>query len=113
EPTDMREAWTGLFDSFSRTPPLVGENLWAPLADVEETEDAWLIKAELPGVNSNDLEIEALTHGAVDHGRVEGGARGEGPRGLDALPTSALEATAASRPGVGTAPHGRRRTWSG
>ncbi|MGY1776723.1 Hsp20/alpha crystallin family protein [Geodermatophilus sp. SYSU D00804] len=31
---------------------------WSPLADVEETEDAWSVEIELPGVTRDDVDIE-------------------------------------------------------
>jgi HSP20 family protein len=31
---------------------------WLPLVDVEETEDAWMVEAELPGANPEDIDVE-------------------------------------------------------
>ena len=33
-------------------------HLWTPLSDIEETDDAWIVEAELPGVKSEDVDIE-------------------------------------------------------
>lgn len=32
--------------------------VWSPLVDVEETDDAWVVEAELPGVKRRDIEVE-------------------------------------------------------
>lgn len=34
------------------------EGAFTPLADVEETDDAWVADIELPGVNKDDIDIE-------------------------------------------------------
>jgi HSP20 family protein len=31
---------------------------WIPQADIEETEDAWIVEAELPGVKRKDVNVE-------------------------------------------------------
>jgi HSP20 family protein len=47
----------GYLDSWGRLPSLLGEG-FTPPADVEETDDAYVIEIELPGVNKDDVDIE-------------------------------------------------------
>jgi len=47
---------TRLLDGGGNLPALLGEG-FTPLADVEETDDAYVVELELPGVKKNDIEI--------------------------------------------------------
>ena len=40
--------------------PLGGTNggAWTPYVDIEETEDAWIVEAEVPGVERKDINVE-------------------------------------------------------
>jgi HSP20 family protein len=31
---------------------------WAPLVDIEETDDAWILEAEVPGVKKSDVNVD-------------------------------------------------------
>jgi HSP20 family protein len=33
-------------------------HIWSPLVDIEETDDAWIVEAELPGVKRQDVTVE-------------------------------------------------------
>lgn len=52
----------GLQDQLSqllqRTGPDGGTVPFVPLVDIEETEDAWIVEAELPGVKPEDVNVE-------------------------------------------------------
>lgn len=44
---------------------------WAPLADVEDTEDAYLVELELPGVDKDQITVEVV-EGELDvHGQIK------------------------------------------
>lgn len=58
EMEQLNEQFGRLMDSvWSPTGPTNG-GIWTPLADVEETEDAWIIEAELPSVDKDDIHVE-------------------------------------------------------
>ncbi len=37
-----------------------GSSAWSPLVDVEETDDAYVVEAEVPGVKREDVNIELI-----------------------------------------------------
>jgi HSP20 family protein len=47
----------GYLDSWGSSPSLLGDG-FTPLADVEETDDAYHVEIELPGVKKHDVSIE-------------------------------------------------------
>jgi HSP20 family protein len=34
------------------------DGIWVPVADIEETDDAWIVEAEVPGVDRKDINVE-------------------------------------------------------
>jgi HSP20 family protein len=45
--------------------------VWSPLVDVEETEDAWIVEAELPGVKKHDVNVEMRDNELVISGEMK------------------------------------------
>ena len=58
----MREEMDRMFNQFFRRgdgeEATWGQGLWAPPVDIYETDDAFVLKAELPGFNKEDVSIE-------------------------------------------------------
>jgi len=48
-----------LLQSMLGASPFAGVGTWVPAVDIEETEDSWILEAELPGAKSDDIDIEA------------------------------------------------------
>jgi HSP20 family protein len=46
-------------------------SVWRPLVDVEETEDAWIVEAELPGVKREDVHVELRDNELVVFGEIK------------------------------------------
>jgi HSP20 family protein len=42
-----------------------------PQADIEETDDAWIVEAELPGVNRKDVSVELREGELVINGEIK------------------------------------------
>ena len=44
---------------------------WVPAVDIEETDDAYLVEAELPGVKRDDVTVELQNNELMIHGEVK------------------------------------------
>jgi HSP20 family protein len=44
---------------------------WIPHADIEETEDAWIIEAEAPGVDRKDVNVELRDSELIISGEIK------------------------------------------
>jgi HSP20 family protein len=59
-----RDPFRELDDLYARLDSLWGSELggaadrWLPAADLEETDDAWSVEIELPGVQGDDVDVE-------------------------------------------------------
>jgi HSP20 family protein len=45
--------------------------VWVPFVDVEETEDAWIVEAEVPGAEREDVNIEMLDGELTIRGEIK------------------------------------------
>jgi HSP20 family protein len=66
-------------------PPAVPADMpWVPLADLSETDDAYVVKAELPGVGKDQVNIELQDRELVISGEIpepdSGDGTGDGSR---------------------------------
>ncbi len=55
-----------------------GVSTWTPQFEVKETSDAYVIKADLPGVNQDDIDINLTGNRLIVSGRREAEERHEG-----------------------------------
>jgi HSP20 family protein len=44
---------------------------WLPVTDIEETDDAWVIEAELPGVDRKDVNVEMRDSELIISGEIK------------------------------------------
>jgi HSP20 family protein len=59
----MQSVWSGL--RAGDGPP------WVPAVDLEETDDAWIVEAELPGVRREDVNVELADAELVISGDIK------------------------------------------
>jgi HSP20 family protein len=69
------------FPEFDQLQAQVGELLesalsgdaapWVPAVDIEETDNAWIVEAELPGVDKKDVDIEMNDNELVVRGEIK------------------------------------------
>ncbi|MFP3913662.1 MAG: Hsp20/alpha crystallin family protein, partial [Actinomycetota bacterium] len=57
---DLHERMTDLMRSAFGRGPSEGMFRWEPPVDIEETDDAFLVEADVPGVKQDDLDVELV-----------------------------------------------------
>ncbi|WP_438484065.1 Hsp20/alpha crystallin family protein [Streptomyces sp. S186] len=55
---DLYERMGRLLEAAGGGTALAGRTQWAPLTDLHETDDAYIVEAELPGVKRDDVDVE-------------------------------------------------------
>lgn len=45
--------------------------IWEPPVDIEETDDAWIVEAELPGAEQDDVDVEVRENELVVAGEIK------------------------------------------
>jgi HSP20 family protein len=54
----LQDATAQLFESMFSGSGIPDAAIWSPLVYIEETDDAWVVEAELPGVDRKDVSVE-------------------------------------------------------
>lgn len=68
----MRRVLDETFGGFGWAAALLAEPAgWAPPVDIEETEDAYVVEAELPGVKREDVDIEVVGNELTISGEIK------------------------------------------
>ncbi|MFG1694208.1 Hsp20/alpha crystallin family protein [Nonomuraea sp. NPDC049309] len=65
---DLYDRIDQLIQSTFGTP---SEGMWAPLADLTETDDAFIAEVDLPGVKKDDIDVEMNDRELIVTGHVE------------------------------------------
>ncbi|HZZ70728.1 MAG TPA: Hsp20/alpha crystallin family protein, partial [Pirellulales bacterium] len=73
----LRSEMDRLFDSFLRDPTFAGEmkkslGAWSPSVDFSETEKEFVVRAEMPGIDAQDLDLSIVDGALVISGEKKG-----------------------------------------
>ncbi|GAU70846.1 Hsp20 family protein [Streptomyces sp. NBRC 110611] len=68
-PESMAAEFEDLFDRMNRfmesasiAPAMTGATAWAPLADIHETDEAYHVECDVPGMRREDIDVEVGEH---------------------------------------------------
>ncbi len=67
---EMSRLLTNVFPDVGR----ISVNAWSPPIDVEESDDAYVVEADVPGVRADDISVEVTGNELRITGRIEEGA---------------------------------------
>ncbi|MGZ6682279.1 MAG: Hsp20/alpha crystallin family protein, partial [Solirubrobacteraceae bacterium] len=69
---DVRRQMDRVFDEFMNGGPLARRgDAWSPRVDIEETEDAWIVEADVPGAKRDDITVELRGDELAVHGEIK------------------------------------------
>ncbi len=66
--------------AFGLTPAALADMPWVPLADLSETDDAYIVRVELPGVNKDQVDVQLQGGELVITGEIPEDSGQEGGR---------------------------------
>jgi HSP20 family protein len=67
----MRRMLEQTFSGFGWSPQLSERAGWSPLVDLEESDDAYVVEAELPGVKREDVNVELIGNELAITGEIK------------------------------------------
>lgn len=67
----LHEQMGRLMEGFPVPPAAGHDGTWMPFADIEETEDAWIVEAEVPGVDREDVSVELRDSELIITGEIK------------------------------------------
>lgn len=73
---DFTQLWNRMSQIFESGGP-EGEDAWIPAVETEETNDAYLVRAELPGMKTDDVDVELRGNELRITGEVNGETTGK------------------------------------
>lgn len=68
---DLQTRMERLMESVWSGTGVAGAGIWTPPVDIEETEDAWVVEAELPGAKHDDVHVELRDSELVISGEIK------------------------------------------
>lgn len=68
---DLHSRFSQLLESAVGESPAGALGAWLPAVDIEETDDAFVVEAELPGVKSEDVAVELHDNQLSIHGETK------------------------------------------
>jgi HSP20 family protein len=69
---DLEQVRRLLEETFGSIPAALAEaNVWVPAVDIEEQDDAYLVEAEVPGAERDDIDIELVGNELTISGEIK------------------------------------------